>query len=138
MWKCPVCELEFIRVNQVHSCHDKQLTEFFKGKSEHTLELFKHLAAEFGEIDGDITIHPTKSTISFAARKRFAYVIQLGKNFINVVLPFKQVYEDNLCFNKIRLVPSSDDYNHHLRLYFKDDINNEVRGFMRLAWENGK
>jgi predicted transport protein len=138
MWKCPLCELEFTRANQAHSCHDKELADFLNGKSEHTLKLFEHLSAEFRLIDPNITIHPTKSMISFAARKRFAYVIQLGKNFIDVVLPFKQAYDDNLCFNKIKLVPGSDDYNHHLRLYFKDDINDEVRGFMRMAWESGK
>jgi len=137
MWKCPLCELEFTRTNQVHSCNDKELADFLNGKSLHTLELFDHLADEFSRIDENIVVHPTKSMISFRLNKRFAYVIQLGKNFIDVVLPFKQPYEDNLCFNKIKLVPGSDDYNHHLRFYFKEDINDEVRGFMHLAYLNG-
>ncbi|MDF2434146.1 MAG: hypothetical protein JWP44_3777 [Mucilaginibacter sp.] len=75
--------------------------------------------------------------ITFSARTRFAYVIQLGKNFVDVVFPFKQVYVDNLCFNKIKAVPGSNDFNHHLRLYFKEELNEDVRMYMKLAYESG-
>ncbi len=103
----------------------------------HTVQLFNHLVFEYQAISGDIKVHPAKSMIYFSARTRFAYVIQLGKNFVDVVFPFKQPYADNLCFNKIKPVPGSDDYNHHLRLYFMEDINEEVKKYMRLAYENG-
>jgi hypothetical protein len=136
MWTCLVCNLEFVNTNQVHSCHDKELSDFLNGKSEYTVELFFHLVNEY-KLIGDVKVHPTKSMISFAARTRFAYVIQLGKNFVDVVFPFKQPYDDNLCFNKIKPVPGSDDFNHHLRLYFKEDINDEVKKYMRLAYEHG-
>ena len=116
--------------------NDKTLADFLSGKSQHTVELFYHLVNEYRQI-GDITVHPAKSMISFKARIGFAYVIQLGKNFVDVVFPFKQAYEDNLCFNKIKPVPGSDDYNHHLRLYFKEDLNDEVKQYMKLAYENG-
>ncbi|HEY4324265.1 MAG TPA: DUF5655 domain-containing protein [Mucilaginibacter sp.] len=137
MWICSLCNLEFANTNQVHSCNEKDLSDFLNGKTPHTTELFHHLVSEYRLI-GDVTVQPTKSMISFAARTRFAYVIQLGKNFIDVVLPFKQPFDDNLCFNKIKPVPGSDDYNHHLRLYFKEDINDEVRKFMRMAYEKGR
>jgi hypothetical protein len=91
---------------------------------------------EFQQI-GEVTVHPAKSMISFAARTRFAYVIQLGKNFVDVVMPFKQQYNDNLCFNKIKQVPGTDDYNHHLRIFSAEDINDEVRMYMRAAVEKG-
>ena len=136
MWICPLCNQEFINTNQVHSCRDKELSDFLAGKSQHTIDLFNHLVGEYHQI-GNITIHPAKSMISFAARKRFAYVIQLGKNFVDVVFPFKQAYADNLCFNKIKPVPGSDDYNHHLRLYFAGDINDEVRKYMKMAYDDG-
>jgi hypothetical protein len=138
MWICPLCSQEFINNNQVHSCRDRDLADFLNGKSEHTVDLFYHLWDEFRLIDNGIRVHPAKSMISFAARTRFAYVIQLGKNFVDVVLPFKQAYADNLCFNKIKPVPGSKDFNHHLRLYFKEDINDEVRKYMKLAYENGR
>ena len=136
MWTCPLCNLQFLNTNQTHSCNDKVLADFLDNKSPHTVGLFYHLVNEFQQI-GDVSVHPTKSMISFAARTRFAYVIQVGKNFIDVVFPFKQPYEDNLCFTKIKPVPGSDDYNHHLRLYFKEDINDEVRKYMALAYRKG-
>jgi Domain of unknown function (DUF5655) len=136
MWICPLCNQQFEHTNQVHSCREKELVDFLNGKSDHTIELFDHLVKEYQQI-GDVKVHPLKSMISFAARTRFAYVIQLGKNFVDVVFPFKQPYADNLCFNKIKPVPGSDDYNHHLRLYFKEDINEEVKMYMKMAYENG-
>ena len=136
MWLCPLCNQQFINNNQAHSCLDKNLNDYLLGKPRHTVDLFNHLVAEFQKIGG-VTVHPAKSMIAIAARKRFAYVIQLGKTFVDVVFPFKQPYNDNLCFNKIKPVPGSDDFNHHLRLYFKDDINDEVRMYMKLAYKNG-
>lgn len=136
MWTCPLCTLEFVNTNQVHSCRDKELSDFLNGKSEHTVALFDHLVNEYLQI-GEVRLHPTKSMISFTARTRFAYVIQLGKNFVDVVFPFKQAYADNLCFNKIKPVPGSDDFNHHFRMYFKEDINDEVRMYMKMAYEKG-
>ncbi|MDR3695243.1 DUF5655 domain-containing protein [Mucilaginibacter sp.] len=135
MWTCPLCNQQFVNTNQVHSCRDKELSDFLNGRSDHTVELFDHLLSEYRLI-GEVKIHPTKSMISIGARKKFAYIIQLGKNFIDVVFPFKQPYKDNLCFNKIKPVPGSDDYNHHLRIYFKEDINDEVRLYMKMAFEN--
>lgn len=136
MWTCPLCSQEFVNTNQVHSCRDKELADFLNGKTQHTIDLFYHLVNEYKQI-GDVRLHPAKSMISFAARKRFAYVIQLGKNFVDVVFPFKQAFEDNLCFNKIKPVPGCDDYNHHFRMYSKDDINDEVRMYMKTAYEMG-
>jgi len=134
MWICALCNREFVNTNQVHSCNDKTLGDFLKGKTDYTIGLFYHLINEFQQI-GEVTVHPTKSMIAFAARTRFAYVIQLGKNFVDVVFPFKQPYSDNLCFNKIKPVPGSDDFNHHLRLYFPEDINDEVRLYMKMAYD---
>ncbi len=137
MWICPLCNQAFVNTNQVHSCRDKELSDFLNGKTQHTIELFDHLVQEYRQM-GEITIHPAKTMISFAARTRFAYVIQLGKNFVDVVFPFKEPYSDNLCFNKIKKVPGSDDYNHHFRMCFKDDLNNEVRKYMKMAYESGR
>jgi len=136
MWICPLCNVQFANINQAHSCNEKDLSDFLNGKTPHTIDLFYHLVIEYRKLGG-VTIHTTKSMITFAASKRFAYIIQLGKNFIDVVFPFNQPYDDNLCFNKIKRVPGTDEYNHHLRLCFKDDLNDEVRKFIKMAYNNG-
>jgi len=134
MWTCPLCNRQFKNANQVHSCNDKTLDDFLQGKSPHTIELFYHFIAEYKSI-GDITVHPTKSMIAISGQSRCAYIIQLGKNFIDIVFPFKQAYNENLCFVKIKPVPGSDDYNHHFRMLLKEDINEEVKYYMKLAFD---
>jgi len=103
------------------------------GKSAYTVALFWRFADAFQEI-GKVTLHPAKSMIGFAAKTRMAYVIRLGKNFVDVVLPFNKVYTENLCFHKIAQVPGTQQYNHHLRLTSTEDLNAEVKKFMKLAY----
>ena len=117
---------------------DQNVSQFLTGKSAHTLMLYNHFITEFKKI-GDITVEPTKTMIGISnSHKRIAWVTQLGKNFIHVVFPFKQPYEDNLCFQKVAQVPGSNQFNHHLRVLNVDDINEDVLGFMRLAYVEEK
>jgi Domain of unknown function (DUF5655) len=133
MWTCPECQQKFVKTNQAHSCNEKTLQDFLVGKSDHTVELFNYFIDQYKTI-GNISVHPTKSMIAIAAKTRLAYITQLGKNFIDIVFPFKQSYDDNLCFIKIKPVPGSDDYNHYFRMCFKEDINDEIRQYMKLAY----
>ena len=108
---------------------------FLIGKSEQTLSLFDHFVSEFQKI-GPVTIHPAKTMIGIAnSHKRIAYITQLGKNFIHVVFPFKERFDDNLCFQKIAQVPGDIQFNHHFRMLHPDDVNDEVRKFMQMAYE---
>ncbi|MXV50198.1 hypothetical protein GS399_04385 [Pedobacter sp. HMF7647] len=115
---------------------EKTVDEFLAGKSEHTRMLFDHFVAEFKKI-GNITLHPAKTMIGVAgSHKRIAWITQLGKNFVHVVFPFKEPYIDNLCFQKIAQVPGDDQYNHHFRMLYIEDLNDEVKKFMRLAYDS--
>ena len=113
---------------------DQNVSQFLTGKSDHTLMLYHHFIDGFKKI-GDINIEPTKTMIGISNNhKRIAWVTQLGKNFIHIVFPFKQLYEDNLCFQKVGQVPGSNQFNHHFRMLNLEDINEEVLGFMELAY----
>jgi len=115
-----------------------RIAEFLAGKSAHTLMLYNHFLSEFEKI-GDILVEPTKTMIGISnAHKRIAWITQLGKNFIHVVFPFKQPYNDNMCFQKVGQVPGQQQYNHHLRVLNAEDINEEVLGFMRMAYNEEK
>ncbi len=115
----------------------KTIEDFLINKSDVTLKLFKHFINAYEKI-GSITLQPTKSMIGVAnADKRIAWITQFGKNFIHVVFPFKKPYPDNLCFIKIAQVPGYDhQFNHHFRMYFIEDVNEEVINFMKIANEN--
>ena len=133
MWTCPICSQKFVRNNQNHSCKDKELSDFLHGKSEHTLSLFWHFIECYQEI-GKVTVHPTKSMIALAAKTRLAYITRLGKDFMDVSFPFDQPYNDNLCFARIAQVPGTNQYNHHFRMMNREDVNKEVKKYMKLAY----
>jgi hypothetical protein len=115
---------------------ERELERFLCGKSEHTLALFDHFISEFQMI-GPVTIHPAKTMIGIAnSHKRIVYITQLGKNFIHVVFPFRERFDDNLCFQKIAQVPGDLQFNHHFRMLHQDDVNDEVRKFMKMAYES--
>ena len=107
-------------------------------KTEISRALYAHFLDEFHKV-GKISVIPAKTMIGIAtSRKRIAYITQFGKNFIHVVFPFETSYSDNLCFQKIAQVPgTAKQVNHHFRMLSKEDVNAEVRKFMRLAYELG-
>ncbi len=124
---------------------EKTPDDFLNGKSPHTLALFNHFVEEYKQI-GKVTLHPAKTMIGIAtSRKRIAYITQLGKDFIHVVFPFEKPYPENLCFQKIAQVPvpigrqagDAKQFNHHFRMYVKEDVNKEVQKFMTLAYKLG-
>ncbi len=116
---------------------DYDLKTFLQGKSPYAIELFYHFVAEYKRI-GDVAFIPAKTMIGIATKcRRVCYVTQFGKKFLHVVFHFEQPYPDNLCFQKIAQVPGEEQYNHHFRMMSTEDINEEVRHYMRLAYELG-
>ncbi|MBV8388968.1 MAG: hypothetical protein JO080_04120 [Mucilaginibacter sp.] len=114
----------------------RDLDDFLNGKSEHCLILFHHFVNEFQKV-GPVTLHPAKTMIGIAnSHKRIAYITQLGKNFVHVVFPLRERYEDNFCFQKIAQVPGDTQFNHHFRMLHQEDVNEEVLKFMRLAYNS--
>ncbi|MFD0764457.1 hypothetical protein ACFQZI_06310 [Mucilaginibacter lutimaris] len=113
---------------------EKQLSQFLTGKSEHTVALFNHFINQYNII-GPVEVVPLKSMIGLDnGHKRIAYITQLGKNFIHVIFPFKEAYLDNMCFTKIPQVPGQQQFNHHFRMLNVEDVNDEVLGFMKMAY----
>ena len=132
MWNCPICNQKFINQNQGHSCNERTVDDFLKGKSEHTLSLFYYFIETYQQL-GSFVLHPAKSRIAFAGRIRFGYIHRLGKDFLDVVLMFNQPYNDNLCFYRIGEVPGGKIFQHYLRIYKKEDVNEEVLKYMQMA-----
>jgi Domain of unknown function (DUF5655) len=120
------------------SSSEKTINDFLNGKSPQVLMLFEYFVERYKQI-GKVTLLPAKTMIGIAtSRKRIAYITQLGKDFIHVVFPFEKPYPDNLCFQKIAQVPGdAKQFNHHFRMYAKEDVNKEVLKFMKLAYELG-
>lgn len=113
---------------------DPEIQAFLAGKPAYSLELLHHFVAAFNQA-GPVSLHAAKTMIGISnGAHRIAWITQLGKQFLHVVFPFPEPHHDNLCFQKIAQVPGQQQYNHHLRLLNAEDINKEVRHFMRLAY----
>lgn len=137
MWTCPLCNQTFKNTNQQHSCNDKVLADFLRGKSDNVVALFWHFIHEFRSI-GPVTIHPAKTMIGIAATKRIAWITRLGRDFVDVSFPFTQAYNDNLCFYRIGQVPGEQQFNHYFRMMRAEDVNDEVKTYMKMAWDRGQ
>ncbi|PLW95025.1 MAG: hypothetical protein C0591_11560 [Marinilabiliales bacterium] len=136
MWTCHECGQKFLHENQNHSCNERTVDSFFNGKSDSVLELFQYFIQEYQKIGGFV-LHPAKSRIAFAAKIRFGYIARVGKDFIDIALTFNKAYRDNLCFYRIGEAPGGKIFQHYIRLKHKDDVNDEVRRFMRVALQVG-
>jgi len=136
MWTCPQCKQRFIHTNQNHSCNERSEADFLKGKTPHVMELYQYFIDQYRTL-GRFNLHPAKSRIAFATKIRFGYIHRLGKNFVDVALTFPCAYTDNLCFYRIGEVPGGKLYQHNLRLYCNDDINEEVKKYMKMALDYG-
>lgn len=131
-WTCPLCGQEFVQTNQNHSCNERTIESFLEGKSERAIAIYHYFIQEFSKM-GDFRLHPTKHAIGFAARIRFGCVFRLGKDYVDILFSFDRRYDDNLCFHKIAPLADSEFYNHYIRLYSEEDLNEEVRYYMKMA-----
>jgi len=111
---------------------EEDLSAYLNGKTEYTLALFRFFIAEFSKL-GDVNVRPLKSMIAIEGNHNYAHITNLGKNYIHIVFHFRQPFTDNLCFSKIAQVPGTRQFNHHLRIYHKDDLNEEVKAYMKMA-----
>ncbi|MEO5910630.1 MAG: hypothetical protein ABIP95_07055 [Pelobium sp.] len=104
-------------------------------KTVYSLELYDCFISAFKKI-GVIELVPKKTMIALTnGEQNIVWITALGKDFLHVVFPFPIAYTANLCFQKIAQVPGdANQFNHHFRMLFKEDINEEVLGFMKLAY----
>lgn len=136
-WSCDVCHRMFTHSHQKHYCGDFSITEFLSGKPAVAELLFDAFMLNMQEI-GPFQAYAGKSMVMLKNKKNFAQIIYFGKQFIDVVFQFKESFDDNLCFRKIALVPGTTDFNHHLRLMHPDDLNEEVIGYLKKAYQVGE
>lgn len=114
---------------------DKLLEDFLKVKPQHAVDLFFHLAKVLTTF-GVVYIKAKKTMIAFEAGKSFVWVVYFGKDFLDVVIPFNEKFEHNSCFYKIKTVPGTNQHNHYIRMYFVEDLNNEVISYLFKAFNN--
>ena len=111
--------------------------EFFDG-SPAGLALYRAVAAAVADI-GESEVRVTKSQIAFRHRKGFAYVWRPGQYLrsdvpavLSVALPHRI---DSPRFKQVAH-PAPQAWMHHLELRHLGQVDDEVRGWLREAYES--
>ncbi len=135
MWTCPKCNHRFFNKNQSHSCGDYTVGDFLRGKPVESIELFHFFISEYRKI-GDFELHPVKTRVALLTKMRFCSVNKIGKDHIDIHLVLTTLFEHASCFYKVDNL-GNRFFVHHCRLYDMDDITDELRKYMLMAYEVG-
>jgi hypothetical protein len=114
------------------------LDEFFAGR-EHSRRIFEAVRTAIEAI-GPADVRAGKSQVSFWRRKAFARVwipgmYLTGRKAAPLVLTLGFRHRDLSPRWKEVVEPVAGRFTHHLELYSADDVDNEVRGWLREGWE---
>ena len=112
------------------------LDEYFDGYEE-SRQLFEVLYAEIRSF-GSTDLRVTKSQIAFHHGKAFAWVWipdkYLHRKSAPLVLTLGFRYKDTSPRWKEIVEPRPGRFTHHLELYSAQDIDDQVRDWLRQAW----
>ena len=112
------------------------LDEFFSGQAE-SRQLFEAVRRAV-DAAGPAVLHVTKSQVAFRRRKAFAWVWMpaqyLHRAAAPLVLTLGFYYRDPSPRWKEIVEPALGRFTHHLELRSVDDVDDEVRSWLREAW----
>ena len=113
------------------------LDEFFAGYAD-ARQIFEALREAIEEL-GPAEIRVTKSQVAFYRKKAFAWVWvpdrYLHGNHAPLVLTLGFRYGDASPRWKQIVEPARRRFTHHLELYSIAEIDDELRAWLRAAWE---
>ena len=113
------------------------LDEFFAGWEE-SRRIFDALCCAV-EATGAAAIRVTRSQVSFRRRRAFAWAWVpdrcLCGGHAPLVLTLSFRHRDPSPRWKQVVEPAPGRFTHHLELYSRQDIDEQVRGWLREAWE---
>jgi hypothetical protein len=135
MWTCPKCNHQFYNKNQSHSCGSYSVEDFLAGKPVKSIDLFNFFLAEYRKI-GSFDLHPVKTRVALLTKMRFCSVNKIGIDHIDIHLVLTELFEHTLCFYKIDNL-ANRFFVHHARIYNNEDISDELRKYMAMAYEVG-
>jgi hypothetical protein len=109
--------------------------DFLKDKSEKSIALFNFFLAEYRKI-GPFQLHPVKTRVALLTQMRFCSVNKIGTDHIDIHLVLTSLFEGTKCFYKIDNL-ANRFFVHHAHLYNEDDITDELKKYMAMAYEVG-
>jgi predicted transport protein len=114
------------------------LEEFFAGWDD-SFQLFEVLRKEI-EMLGPAEMRVQKSQVSFRRARPFAFVWIPGKTLHRkaalLVLTLGFCYRDDSPRWKEIVEPHPGRFTHHLELYSVEEIDDQVRSWLKAAWDD--
>jgi Domain of unknown function (DUF5655) len=135
LWRCPSCGQSFVTRSMPHSCDVRPLDEHFAGVKPELREAFDALVSTVRE-NGPVTVNAAKSRIAFQGRGRFAGIDRPRKDhLVASFLLTRAVRSPRLA--RVDYIPPYY-YVHRLRLHDREEIDDEVRGWLAEAYQVGR
>jgi hypothetical protein len=118
---------------------DKTIEDFFAGKSVQ-LSLFQHIRAYIETLD-EVRIKVSKTQISFAAKRQFAWVwlpMEWDKRRPPDCLVLSFALTSQIADPQVvqAVEPTPGRWMHHVIIQTASDLNDAVRGWLRQASES--
>lgn len=118
---------------------DQSISDFFQDRSD-SRRLFNAILREVDQL-GDATIRVSRSQIAFRRKRNFASVWIPGQYLksrftapLVLTLSFSQRDPSSRWKEIVAIGPKR--FTHHLELYRESEIDEEVRRWLRTAWES--
>lgn len=134
LWTCPLCGRAFANRNQSHACGRHELEAHFEGLSPDVRALFDAFLAALQEI-GPVTVLPQKTRIAFQVRMSFAQVTPRRDGLEGHFVLARRI--DDPRFLAIESF-SPRNHLHRFRIDHLEEIDAEMRGWMREAYAVGE
>ena len=117
-----------------HSCGRYSVEKFLAGKSRFAISLYEHFSALVRNC-GPVLIAPAKTRIGFQVRMIFAAVNKLSEQGLEAHVVLTRRVESPR-FKRIDTM-TSRCYVHHFRIESLSDLDEEVKSWLREAYQVG-
>ena len=134
LWTCPRCDQRFVTTNMSHSCVRLTTAHFFRHADPRLKRLYNQYVRFVRRI-GPVTVNVNKTRISFQGRVRFAGVAAVRKDALIAGFWLKRRIHSPR-FGKVEFIPPNN-YVYSFRLTLPSDLDAEVEGWLREAYQVG-
>ena len=129
LWVCPECGQSFVSPNMPHSCNVVPLATHFEGRPQ-LLAIYERLLGALRE-RGPVTENVTKSRISFQTRMRFGGIDRPRRDHVVARFVLTRPVESERLLRVDHIPPRY--YDHRVRLYRPEDVDDELLGWFGEA-----
>lgn len=134
LWTCHKCNRRFANLNQTHSCGSYTVDQHLRGKNSDVTSLYEQFVVLVKRC-GPVTVVPAKTRIGFQVRMIFtALSVRQRSLDCHVVLSRRL---ESARFMRIQSL-SPRNHVHYFSIKSPEDLDDEVLGWLREAYEVGK